>query len=367
MNCFKYHVAQVLLLLVLPSLAIGARPLLFVSLIESKKILTFDRNDSTGELTLLNETTCVAEPGVLYPSPDRRTLFVAMRSTGQLASFRIEANGALTLLSLVEGGEDPCYFYVDRTGKYLFTAYYVANKVTVHVVDSTGRIHPEPLQTVPTAKNAHAIHLDSSDQFAFVPHTGGNKIFQFRFDPRNGPLVPMNPAWTELSPGDEPRHVAVHPSGKWVFSNNEAGDSLNAFSLDPTNGLKRIQRVTTLREGFDPAKNTTARCEMTSDGKFIYVANRGSNAIAAFQINAANGRLSKLGIVDTEKTPRSFSIDPKNQFLYAAGQDNGFVRLYRIEERGSLETVRRYQVGPKPWCVLAIDALVSKLPYVSVE
>lgn len=361
MNPFRtpHHLALVVCSLFLSqSLAIAARPMLFVSLIEDKKILAFDRDESTGNLTLVNETSCVAEPGVLHPSPDRRTLFVAMRSTGQLASFRMEANGSLSLLSLVEGGADPCYFFTDRTGRFLLTAYYVANKVTVHRVDGEGRIDPDVLQTVPTAKNAHAIHLDSTDQFAFVPHTGANRIFQFRFDPRNGPLVPMSPPWVELSPGDEPRHVAVHPTGKWVFSNNEAGDSLNAFELRPVAGLKRIQTITTLRDGFNPTKNTTARCEMTSNGRFIYVANRGSNAIAAFEIDGTSGGVSSRGIFDTEETPRSLSIDPKNRFLYAAGQDNGFLRVYSIQNNGALKTVDRRKVGLKPWCVLAVNALI---------
>ena len=335
---------------------VQAKPWLFVSSIKDKKILAFTRDDVNGEITRENETPCDAEPGVLYPSPDRRTLFVAMRSTGQLASYRIQSDGKLEQLSLVDGGADPCYFYVDRTGRFLMTAYYVANQITVHRVREDGELSKQPLQVVPTTKNAHAIHLDLAVQFAFVPHTGGNQIFQFRFDPRNGPLIPTHPKSIMLDPGDEPRHIAIHPNGRWVYSNNEAGDSLNALELDRSTGqLTRTQRITTLREGFDPAKNTTARCEMTRDGRFIYVANRGSDAIAAFAIDAKTGKLTSRGITDTEKTPRSLSIDPNGKYLYAAGQDNGYLRVYRIQADGSLQSVKRYEVGPMPWCVLAVN------------
>jgi len=333
-----------------------AKSWLFVSSIQEKRILAFTRDHTTGEITLQNETKCDAEPGVLYPSPDRKTLFVAMRSTGQLASYAIDADGKLTQRSLVEGGDDPCYFFVDRTGQFLLTAYYIANQITVHRIDDSGQLSKQPLQVVKTTKNAHSIHLDLADKFAFVPHTGGNQIFQFRFDPRNGPLIPTHPKSIKLDAGDEPRHVAIHPNGHWVYSNNEAGDSLNAFQLDRDTGqLARTQKITTLREGFDPAKNTTARCEMTRDGRFIYVANRGSHAIAAFAIDAKTGKLTSRGIIETEKTPRSLSIDPTGTFLYAAGQDNGYLRLYRIQPDGSLQSVKRYEVGPTPWCVLAVN------------
>ena len=58
---------------------------LFLSLLEEKQIVTFERDPESGELTRRLETDCPAEPACMGVSPDRRTLFVSFRSTGELA------------------------------------------------------------------------------------------------------------------------------------------------------------------------------------------------------------------------------------------------------------------------------------------
>lgn len=107
---------------------------LFVSLLEQKQIVTFDRNPADGELSRQSVVNCPAEPACLAASPDRRYLYVSLRSTGQLASFRIDPHrGQLTLISVVDGGRDPAYLLPDHTGRFLLSAYYEDNKVTKRV------------------------------------------------------------------------------------------------------------------------------------------------------------------------------------------------------------------------------------------
>ena len=172
---------------------------LFASLLQEKKILTYMRMPVSGKLVRLGEIKTVAEPAQMNVSPDRRTLFVSFRSTGQLASFRIHpANGSLTPLSVVAGGEDPAFMQPDSTGRLLVSAYYVSNKVTVHSVDKQGRISEEPLQTLKTAEKAHGVAIDSKDRFVFVSHTGGNRIHQFSLDRNGGRLRPLDP-WRGLA------------------------------------------------------------------------------------------------------------------------------------------------------------------------
>ena len=137
-----------------------SRSWLFVSLLRDQQIVAYERDAKSGQLTRRSVTNFPAEPGVLCVSRDRKTLFVAFRSTGQLASFRIEPeSGRLAPISTVVGGDDPAYLEVDRTGRFFVTAYYVANKVTVHPIASDGAIGKAPLQTCPTAKNTHGILL----------------------------------------------------------------------------------------------------------------------------------------------------------------------------------------------------------------
>ena len=334
-----------------------SRSWVFVSLLKDRRIVTFERNPDSGELTWRGETICPAEPAILSASPDRKTLFASFRSSGQLASFRIDpVRGSLAPISVVQGGADPAYLLPDRAGRFLITAYYVANMVTVHSLGQDGSINPTALQKISTAEKAHGIALDSSNRMAFVPHTGANRIFQFQFNPRSGRLIASNPPFVSTSVRDHPRHITLHPTDRWAYVGNEAGDSIGVFSVDrDTVSLTRIQTVTTLPDGFDGSNNATARCEMTADGRFVYVANRGHDSIAGFAINSSTGRVLPLGQTPTEKTPRSFTIDPRGRHLYVAGEGSGRIAAYRIGTNGALSSMTTYPSGPVSWSILAVD------------
>lgn len=333
-----------------------AKDWLFVTLLQKKQIVTFERHSESGRLTRLGTTDCPAEPACMAASPDRRTLFVSFRSTGELASFRIDqSDGGLRLLSVASGGDDPAYLLPDRTGRFLLSAYYQSNKVCVHAVTAGGEISPKPLQTVPTAEKAHGVVLDSRNRIAFVPHTGANRIHQFHFDPQAGQLSASDPPFAATNDADHPRHIALHPSDSWAYVSNEAGDSLGVFEVSESGTLRRMQTVSSLPDGFDGARNSTARLEMTPDGRFVYVANRGHDSIAGFAIDQATGRATSLGQTPTEQTPRSFSIESKGRYLYAAGQGSGRVAAFRIGRDGSLKRIQTIDAGPIAWWAQAVD------------
>ena len=329
---------------------------LFVTLLEKRQIVTFERERDSGRLTRRGTTDCPAEPACMAASPDRQTLFVSFRSTGQLASFRINsADGSLSLLSVAAGGDDPAYLLPDRTGRFLLSAYYQSNKVCVHRLSEDGAIGAEPLQTIPTAEKAHGVALDSRNRVAFVPHTGANRIYQFRFDADGGRLSANDPPFVATNAEDHPRHIALHPSDRWAYVSNEAGDSLGVFDVSPDGTLQRVQTLSTLPTDFDGTRNSTARCEMTPDGRFVYVANRGHDSIAGFAIDQQTGRATALGQTPTEQTPRSFSIESRGRYLYAAGQGSGRVAAFRIADDGTLSRFQTIDAGPVAWWALAVD------------
>ncbi len=356
------HILSLTICLVITCTSVGAESnhWLFVSLLNQRQIVTFSRDDESGKILRVGHTDCPAEPaGMAYlrRTPDLSILFVSYRSSGQLASFRMDpASGELTPINVVQGGDDPAYLLPDRTGRFLLCAYYVSNKVTVHEIAANGL--GDLVQTVPTAEKAHGLALDRSNRFLFVPHTGANRIYQFQF--RDGRMSPNDPAFVGTPAIDHPRHVTLHPTDRWAYVNNEAGDSLATYEMDDASGvLKRIQLLSTLPEDFDGSRNSTARCEMTPDGRFVYVANRGHDSIACFSIDQASGRLTSLGQVATEKTPRSFTIESRGRFMYVAGQDSGKIATYRIQPNGLLRLLSLTPSGPVSWWVIAVDTPIN--------
>jgi 6-phosphogluconolactonase len=338
-----------------PALA-AADTFVYVSVAGDKRIAVYQL-DPAGKLVHKGDAKTDGEPGALIASPDRRFLFVGMRSTGNLSAFRIDAvSGLLTHLNTVAAGPDPAHISTDAEGRFLLCAYYVAGKVSVHTIAKDGTLGKAPWQSLATADKAHAITFDPSGRFAFVPHTGTNTIYQFRFDAKTGLLQP-NPKAARLDtpPSTGPRHMAFHPGLKTIaYIDNEQGGSVTAYALDDKIGtLKPLQTVSTLPAGFK-GENACAELRMHPNGRFLYVANRGHDSIARFTVDEA-GKLTAAGQTPTEKTPRSFDLDPDGRFLFAAGESTGKLASYRIDPKtGDLERLGSMEVGPRPWWVLAV-------------
>ena len=143
---------------------VRAESFAYVSLSGEERIALYSVAASTGKWTPRGHVRHAGLPGSLASSPSGSFLFAAIRGKGQLASFRRDSKtGQLTHLNTVSGGADPAFVTVDKSGKYLLTAYYVAAKVTVHRIQKDGRISTRPLQTIETADKS-ARHSARSDQ-----------------------------------------------------------------------------------------------------------------------------------------------------------------------------------------------------------
>lgn len=322
----------------------------YVSLAGDQQIVVFRQDASDGSLTEVARHDVGAAPGSMAFDARRGVLYVALRTASQLASFQIDRQtGKLTLLSTTDANGSAAYVATDQTGRYLLSAYYQQGKVAVHEIDTDGRLGEKPLQTVPTAKNAHCIITDKANRFAFVPHTGPNAVVQFRFDAETGKLSPNQPPRLQTAAETGPRHIWFHPTMNIAYFDQEQGSAVTVCRYDGEAGtLQPIHSLSTLPDGFDQ-NNTCADIEVHPSGKFVYSSNRGHDSIAGFAVNSDSGRLTALGQTPTEKTPRSFNIDPSGQYLYAGGQGSGKLAAYTIDqESGALKRFATYEVGKQP-------------------
>ncbi|MEY3457052.1 MAG: 6-phosphogluconolactonase [Planctomycetota bacterium] len=328
---------------------------------QSLDLLSLD--PATGRLSKNYRLATPGEPGALTFSPDGRFLFASMRSTGRLCSFRIDpASGRPDPISVIEAGADPAQISVDHSGRYLLTAYYVAAKVTVHAIGRDGTLSEQPVQTIETAKNAHAIVPDLQNRFVYAPHTGPNLIFQFSFDAKSGTLTPLSPDRLQRPQQTGPRHLVWHPTEPLAFINNEQGSSVTVYEKLPSGQLQPGHSETTLPPGFTGA-NSTAEIQIHPTGRFLYVANRGHDSIAVIRVEDSGRRLTFVGCEPTEPTPRSFHIESTGRYLLAAGESSGRLQVFEIHpDTGRLKSVSIESIGPRLWWVLTAPVLTSARP-----
>jgi 6-phosphogluconolactonase len=182
--------------------------------------------------------------------------------------------------------------------------------------------------------HAHFIIPDPANQFALACDLGLDQVLVYRFDPAKAALVPNDPPFAPVKPGSGPRHLAFHPSGRFVFLSSEMGSTLTAFAYDAKRGaLTELQTVSTLPEAFTGNKSG-AEVQVHPNGKFVYASNRGHDSIAVFGFDARNGKLTYVENQATQgKTPRHFAIDPTGQWLLAENQDSDSIVVFRVDAK----------------------------------
>ena len=74
-------------------------------------------------------------------------------------------------------------------------------------------------------------------------------------------------------------------------------------------------------------------------GKFLYVANHGSNDVSTYQINASTGALTPVGAtVSASLNPYSLASDPQGKFLFVGHEGTNTVAAYTIEKSTGILT-----------------------------
>ncbi|MFN0108488.1 MAG: lactonase family protein [Blastocatellia bacterium] len=338
-----------------------AATFVYVSNAESSDIQVLQLNRQTGELTPI-ET--VAIPGVIKVgmstpmtiSPDRRFLYVALRGEPQaVLTYSIDSKtGKLKFIGSGPLPDSMPFIATDRTGRWLFAASYPGHKLTVSPIGKDGVIG-QTQQVLPNHANAHSILADAKNRYVLAATLGNDLVNVFKFDTKTGRLEPNTPPSVSVKAKTGPRHFVFHPNGKLVYLLGELDATIHVFDWDGSKGqLKEKQSVNALPPGVT-GRIGAADVHITSDGKFLYSAERTSSTLAGFKVNS-DGTLTPIEIIPTETQPRAFSIDSTGKYLFVAGQRSHRLSSYRIEAgTGKLTKLKDYPMGKAPIWIEIVD------------
>lgn len=344
------------LALVLSSLmSLHAETYVYVSMAPEQKIQVYRLDGKDGKLSEVEAVAVDGEPGSLAVDPQKKYLFASLRTTNALASYRLDAaTGKLKPLSSVNlpKGQNAAFVATDRTGRWLLSASYSGGTVVVHRIKEDGTIESPAVQTVKTTQTAHSVAVDRDNRLVFVPHVSPNAVYQFKFDATTGQLTEAGKAEGGRAKAG-PRHLAFHPTKDLAFTSDESGNSITAYRYEDGVGLKPMQTLSTLPEGYSKT-NSTAEVKVHPSGKFVWVSNRGHDSLAGFAIGA-DGKLTALGQTPTEKTPRSFEIEPDGKYAFGAGEGTGKLAVFSVDtDSGKLTRLYTQDVGKKLTWVMAV-------------
>jgi 6-phosphogluconolactonase len=271
--------------------------------------------------------------------------------------------GKLTLLNkLPSQGEGPCHLALDQTGKYLFVANYDSGTVAVFPILPDGRLGEHsavqknqgatgPNKERQDAPHAHWVATSADNQLLYVADLALDRILIYKFDAATGALTPENFSATP-APGTGPRHAAFAPNDKFLYLLGELPSSVTVFAIEGKNTYRNVQQISALPKDFK-GRNDAAEIAVHPSGKFLYTSNRGQETIAVFSIDPAKGTLTHVENVPTQgKEPRHFAIDPTGHYLLAENQNSDTIVEFKIDQAtGKLTATGEVVHVPAPVCL----------------
>jgi len=294
-------------------------------------ISAFSIDAKSARLTLLNKLPSVGEdPCYLSFDKTGKYLFVANYTSGNVVVFPILPDGKL-------------------------------GAATANVKDQ-GTLGPNKERQ--EGPHAHWIQASESGASIYVADLGLDEVLEYRFDSANGRLSgpsrlshfsnrQYDPS-ARLASGTGPRHAVFSADGADMYVLGELQSTVTAVHLIGTDDYvpTSFQRISALPTGFS-GRNDAAEIAMHPSGKFLYTSNRGADTIGVFNVEQKGGRLSLAAYVPTGgKEPRHFAIDPTGRFLLAENQNSNSIVVFGISPAtGALAQISITEGVPSPVCL----------------
>ncbi|MEZ0542883.1 lactonase family protein [Fibrella arboris] len=329
-------------------------------------IVQLDRR--TGALSATGTARNKENPSFLALHPSKKYLYaVNEASSGGAAAnaYTIDkATGTLQLLNQ-QGteGAGPCHISVDKAGKMAFVSAYGGGVFSALPVAADGKLGAlvervqyqgnNPANPRQDAPHAHSATVSPDGKEVYVADLGNDRVYIYNIGGAK-PTANATPFVT-VKKGSGPRHMAIHPNGRFAYVVEELTSSVAVFARDPKTGVLTLIKdgIATLPAAFT-GNNTSADIHIDATGKFLYQSNRGHNALAVLKIGA-NGVPTLVGHVPTGgKTPRNFWLDPRGQFVIVANQETDNLVVFRRNASTGMLTATGQELKiPAPVCVIS--------------
>lgn len=322
-------------------------------------------NNATGKLAPIGVVASLQRPTWLVAHPTSPVLYALSETgygpgeQGKVHALKADpATGALSVISTVaSGGGGPAHMSLDDKAGGLLVAHYGTGHVAALPVRADGGLEPpvsvqanmgsgpSPQQQGP---HAHAVMVDPTGRHALVADLGADQVFVHPYDAATRTLGPAGEASAVLPPGTGPRHMALHPTGRYLYLLSEITPEMRAYRLRDG----QLELLQTLRAGGAPPING-AEVAVSQDGRFVYASIRVEHVIVVYEVAEARGELREIQRIATGgKTPWSFALDPTGRWLLAANQGSGTVTvLGRNNASGRLHATGQTIAVDRPTCV----------------
>lgn len=199
----------------------------------------------------------------------------------------------------------------------------------------------EQMATTPPGPSATCIPA-TRPTFAYVLNSVDATISMYTANSCTGALTAMIPPTvpTGVDNGFNAESMAMDPTGRFLYvanlgSNATDAATISMFTIDPVSGFLRATTRAQVPTGFFPQG-------IAASTAFVYTANSDDNSVSMFVIDANSGELTPLSPRETfvppvckscsaVSSPDFVTVHPSGHFVYVTDQDDGSISTFSID------------------------------------
>jgi 6-phosphogluconolactonase len=260
-------------------------------------------------------------------------------------------SGELEFLNRIStGGGSACHVSLDEKNRLAFVSNYGSGSLSVISLNEDGSLNKSVqfLQNTGTSSDkrrqegphVHGAFITPDRSYLLSPDLGTDKVNIYKYDPSDKfqPLMPSEPSYVSVKPGNGPRLITFHPNSRIAYLIQEMGGVITVFDYNDGK-LTEKQTVSILSPDFK-GRVGASDILFSEDGRFLYATNRGdANEIVIYSVNKKDGRLEYAGRqTSMGKTPRSIAIDPTGKYLLAGNQESNEIIIFNRDKKTGMLT-----------------------------
>lgn len=212
----------------------------------------------------------------------------------------------------------------------------------------------------------HGMVFDPSEIYLYSADLTANKLWVHRKDPSSADgHVELVGSVAAPDPGDHPRWVAMHPSGRYLYALMEAGNRLCEYVIDPTTHMPVYTHHSypLIPPGIPTHDPATGKglyrsdvCALSRSGRYLFATARSNSFdltgyMAAFRLREDCGSIERQICLNPTPTSGGHSnavapCDWSDEWLALTDDQEGWVEMYRWKDE-FLARVARVRV-PEP-------------------
>jgi len=192
-----------------------------------------------------------------------------------------------------------------------------------------------------TSTLMHGFALSADGRFLYGVDTRGNSLWIYSVDKTTGHLNLIS-AMPGPVPGANPRHVATHPSGGYLYVALEGANALTQYKVDKKTGLPARESTSypLIKPGLNPSAWWPDEVMISHSAKYLWATNRGRQAgtkgfISAFRLGDSGEIERQLFLMETTTSGGSANaVTPApfgDEWVALTDTEKGLVQIWRFD------------------------------------